>query len=309
MVSVVVEWDNARLSEAARSREMLTRLEAQARALPSPAEVVVCFNDEHIDGEQVRELLSKRLTVKWTLAPQKGCEYYELKNAGAGLSQGDPIVFVDSDVIPEPGWLAQLLSCFEDPAVQVACGSSFIDPAGLYAKAFGMFWFFPPRPEGREVRPAPYFFANNVAFRRAVFERFPFPRIERVSRGSCRALAEQLGAAGILIWRNTAAQVSHPPPNGLGHFAVRALAQGRDRLLDKRRPSGWQGTPLGSAARLAANLGRAARGIATEFRRAGVAPWELPVVAALAAAYYGLCFCGELATHMSPGWMSRHFRI
>jgi hypothetical protein len=37
--------------------------------------------------------------------------------------------------------------------------------------------------------------------------------------------------------------------------------------------------------------------------------WQLPVIALIAAAYYGLFFCGELAAALCREWMTRHFRI
>ena len=51
------------------------------------------------------------------------------------------------------------------------------------------------RPEFREAR---VFFANNVAFRRETFRRFPFPAdLEGVARGACRRLWSQLNQSGI----------------------------------------------------------------------------------------------------------------
>lgn len=58
------------------------------------------------------------------------------------------IVFLDSDVIPEEGWLAGLLRAFRNPAVQVVCGGTYISLEGLYSKTVALFWFFPLREEG-----------------------------------------------------------------------------------------------------------------------------------------------------------------
>jgi Glycosyl transferase family 2 len=309
-VSIALEWDNIRLSEADRSRRLLAQLDAQAGDIGAQVDVIVCYNDDEVDGHELEHLLQRHLTIPWKLAAARGCEYYELKNRAASLSKGDPVVFVDSDVIPEPEWLAELLACFDDPAVEVACGSTFIDPESLSGKAFALFWFFPLRQVRREISQVPLFYANNVAFRRRTFERFPFPHIVDASRGSCLLLAERLRTAGIAIWRNSAARASHPPPSGLAHFVTRAVAQGRDRYLRERSgPRGWLDATAGSAVRFARHLARSARDIASGYRETGVAMWQLPVIALIAAAYYGLFFCGELAAALCREWMTRHFRI
>ncbi|GAA4904372.1 mycofactocin system glycosyltransferase [Actinomycetospora succinea] len=42
------------------------------------------------------------------------------RNTGAAASSGDLVAFLDSDVVPEPGWLAPLLGHLADPAVGLA---------------------------------------------------------------------------------------------------------------------------------------------------------------------------------------------
>ncbi|WP_292065209.1 glycosyltransferase family 2 protein [Mesorhizobium sp.] len=41
--------------------------------------------------------------------------YYQLKNNGVRLSEGDVVVFMDSDTVPERNWLSNLLAPFEVP--------------------------------------------------------------------------------------------------------------------------------------------------------------------------------------------------
>ena len=311
LVSIAVEWDNIRLAEADRSVRMLAQLNAQARAIDAPVEVIVCYNDREIDAKALCSVLQQRLTVPWKLEATGGCEYYELKNRAARVSTGDLLVFVDSDVIPEDGWLSALLSRFDDPAVSVACGSTYIEPDSLYAKAFALFWFFPLRPGRDDVDSVRYFFANDVAFRRATFERYPFLPLAGTSRGSCLLLSERLRANGIHIWRNSAARVSHPAPNGIRHFVRRALAQGRDALLLDRLEPGTppERTSGSSGKRLMRNLAHSTRQIARRRHQVGVPLWQVPAVALLATSYYSLFFLGEVATIARPGWMVRHFRI
>ena len=308
-VSIVVEWSNAQLSEMARCERLLAVLDTQIRALDRPIDVLICIDDLAVDADTVKAFVAQHLTTPWRMATMPGHEYYRLKNAGAAASTGEIIVFMDSDVIPEARWLEELLRCFDDPANAAVCGATYIGPASLYAKAFSLFWFFPASPAVDRIGPATTFFANNVAFRREVFLRHLFP-IDETSRGACLSLAAALAASGDRLVLTTAARATHPPPNGGRHFVVRALVQGRDRLLRERRtPGGWHGTVIGSGLRFGNNLLTSASRIVRDRRRAEVALWQVPAVAAIAGVYYSLYFCGEIATGLFPARMIRSLRI
>jgi hypothetical protein len=308
-VSIVVEWSNAHRAEMARAERLLEALDCQIRALDRAVEVLVCVDDTVVDVQAVQSLLARHLGASWRILLLPGHEYYRLKNAGAAASTGEIVVFVDSDVIPADRWLAELLRGLDDETVSAVCGATYIGPASLYAKAFSLFWFFPAAPAAHAIAPAATFFANNVAFRRDVFLRHLFP-IDETSRGACLDVAASLAAAGQRLVSNTAAQATHPPPNGGRHFVIRALVQGRDRLLRERRiAGGWRGSVLGSGLRFGGNLRASAARIARERRRANVALWQVPAVAAIAGTYYSLYFCGEVATGLFPARMIKSLRI
>jgi hypothetical protein len=319
-VSVVVEWENVLLAEAERSRRMLRQLAREAetvvreRLAESPIELLVCFDAEEVDGAALAADLATELpemqALRYRVASVNGGEYYELKNAGAGEVQGDLLVFLDSDVVPEPGWLGNLLRPFADESVGVVAGNSYLEPRGFYGKTFALAWFFPLRATEAKVQPARKFFANNVAFRRNIFEQFPFPPLDEASRGSCWRLAHILAENGVQIVKSTGAQVSHPAPNGLHHFLARGLAQGRDRLLEERAfGSRRTRSLLGTATRLKRDLHRSASSITKDFARVGLPAPAVPAALGVSASYYLLCTLGEVATMVSPGFMARHFRI
>jgi hypothetical protein len=298
-VSIVIEWDNIALAGARRAQAMLRRLAAELGPAPPPLEILLCHESSlHPD----LSLDEYGLPPVWRAIPVAGARYYQLKNQGAARSAGEIIVFLDSDVIPDPGWLSALLQPFDDPRVQVVAGHAYIDPTTTYSKAFALTWFFPLRASPAPLQPVTHFFANNVAFRRATLLAHPFPEQAGVSRGACLQLAAELGAAGIAIWKTTAAQVSHPAPRGGRHFVLRALAQGRDRLL---REHGWKATPIGSFVRYAANC---SRGLLLTFRgraRVGLSWPGVPAVLAICWAYYSLYLVGEILTMLRIPAMRR----
>ena len=109
------------------------------------------------------------------------------KNIGAARARGEVIVFLDSDVIPEEGWLASLLQALSNLDVGVVGGNTYIAHEDLNGKAFALFWFFPLREARGGLWRDPHFFANNVAFRAEVFRAHSFPPLGTF-RGQCIAL-------------------------------------------------------------------------------------------------------------------------
>ena len=68
--------------------------------------------------------------ARWVDAP--GATYYEQKNAGAAAATGDAILFVDSDVTAEPGWLDVIVARLQGGAVEFRqLGAAVAQPAAL----------------------------------------------------------------------------------------------------------------------------------------------------------------------------------
>ena len=289
-VSVIVEWDNSALAGPARAATALARLAGETAAAGRSVEVLVCHD---APAEPSISPGGRGLPVGWRIIRVPDGRYYQLKNHGARAARGSIVVFLDSDAVPEPGWLGALLAPFDDPAVQVVAGHTFIEADSLWSKAFALWWFFPLRSEPEPLTPVDFYFANNVAFRRATLLAHPFPVREGTSRGACVEQAAALGQAGVTIWKTTRAHVAHPAPRGWRHFVLRALAQGRDRLA---RARGWRATPAGSAVTLAWWIGRGTVRTIRFHRAVGLSPLGIPAALGLCGLYYALYFAGEMAT-------------
>jgi Glycosyl transferase family 2 len=296
-VSIVVEWDNVRLSGASRALTMLSRLRDEVAAQDGGAIEVLLMHDGRVgDLAEAERILGPVVgRIRSLRAPDAG--YYELKNAGAGEATGELIVFLDCDVIPEPGWLREIVASFAAPEVAVVAGATYLDPDTFSGRLLAHTFVFPPRgargPIGRRNR----FFANNVAFRRETARAFPFPDVPGSARASCVALARQLADAGVVVVANHAARVGHPAPSGVWETARRAFLHGRDTAVLADAGTGPSATLAAGTRR----VGQLVRSIVRDRRQLEL-PWVATPVAVLAAcAYYAVAATGVAFARVAPG--------
>jgi hypothetical protein len=329
-LSVIIEWENVLLSEGSRAQRMLRTLVEQIREFRATdpggddsqslakgsanlIEILVLYNDDAVDGRVVDSVVRALVPLNSSdlvlrILPAPGLHYYELKNFGARLAKGRLVVFLDSDVIPQPHWLVNLIGSFANPEIQVVGGQSFIEPKDLAGKTFALFWFFDRPSESGHLYKKDHFWANNVAFRKETLSRYPFPALERgVNRGSCSELAGVLQRNGIDVYRNSGAQVSHPAPNGFSHIVARAIAEGRDRAFSLHS-NPRELSRQHSLHRLGNHL-KALGTIVRERARVDLPAWQLPAALGLCAMYQFLQFYGELRTRADPEAMRRKFQI
>lgn len=311
--SAIIEWENARLSELHRARRMLRQLSTQIGEIEtdSPPELIIVYNPQSIDVRVIKDFVSEafcdRPGVEFQFMPTENGTYYLQKNYGARLAKRDLVMFIDSDVVPEPGWLAALIESFRDPKIAVAGGNTYIDPENLYSKAFALFWFFPLRSSGGGLTPSGWFFANNVIFRRKLFLSYRFPDLPLV-RGQCTALGEALQRDGHQIYIQNEARVSHPPPNGLIHYVRRALCEGHDNAF-RARAAGGRPFPLGALARFKHALAHSVRRIWRERDEVELGRLSALSAIAIAAGYHTICLVGEAVFHFSPEFILKRVAV
>jgi hypothetical protein len=319
-IAIIVEWDNARLSEVDRAREMLRRLNAQAAAYSvktnAKFDLLLIFDPEEVARDIpttiARECLDRATwpgDIKLIEAP--GLPYYEQKNFGVRQIDADAVLFIDSDVIPDDGWLAFLMDAIRNPDIGVVGGETYLTTDTLYEKLFSAFWQFDTKKApGGDLHEIRGFYANNVAFRADLIRANPFPQLESY-RGQCAMLGKALRAKGVKIYRHGAARVSHPPPQGLSHFVSRAICHGHDMMMiGKLKSHSWfRASPLGSIWRLLRDLMKAPARISNRYRAAGLGPIGWLGAFSLAISYYVLKFLGDLGAFFAPRTLRRMFSI
>ena len=316
LVSIVIEWDNARASELAAARRMYQALVEQIANLTEGrvVEVFFLYDALAIDPRVINRVVAgatAQANVATHIVGTPGLGYYELKNEGVKRAAGEIVVFLDSDVVPEADWLDHLLRSFRDPAVQVVGGDAYIQPSSVYSRAFALAWFFPLRTDGGPLEAASCFFANNMAGRRDVLRRYPFPSQPRF-RGQCFTLAKKLTADGIAIFRNPSARVAHPPPHGVSHFVRRALCEGHDSVVGERLEGKTVG--LRRALRLSywrfrSRVAHARENIRTNGHLVGLSGPAAQYAMGIMLTYYALLILGELLTQVDARIVRRLFPI
>jgi hypothetical protein len=318
-IALIVEWDNARLSEVDRAREMLRRLSSQAtqaaRRSNQRFDLTLVYDPETIAPEIPRAILAECVDkTSWpgdvALIEAPGQHYYEQKNFGVKHADADIIILIDSDVIPDDNWLENLLEAMRDPAVGVVSGETYLATDTYYDRLLAAFWLFETKKQPRGLYEAKNFYANNVAFRADIIRRHPFPMAETY-RGQCATLAKTLRSAGIKLYRSGSAMVSHPPPSGLAHFVNRAICHGHDIVLSNRKKrAGWLlASPIGALFRFARDIALAPSRV-IQRRKASVRSFSGAVLAfLLAVAYATMKLVGEVVTFLNPKFVRNHFSI
>jgi hypothetical protein len=299
-VSIVLELDNARQVGDGPAERLIAAVAAELAASARTAELIVVH-----DPACVPAGVAERLLARWpfpagqTLALPGG-RYYTLKNAGAAQARGAVVLFLDSDIVIEPGFVAALLDPFAAPNVSAVTSECVVGPLDTrLSRAMALTWIFPVRSDDRDLRPALVVNANSFALRREVALAYPFA-VDVRYRGACAELGAELRSRGITTWQAHAAKCNHPSPQGLGGAARRALWTGYDIALNRRRA----GAPMAPPAQAARALGRSLDGAWTRIRagaaRVGAPRRELPALLVLAAGFELTVRAGYLATRLFP---------
>jgi len=179
----------------------------------------------------------------------RGCRHLRLdrpglsraRNAGARAATGEVVVFLDDDILLEPGCLDALVAEFDDARVTVVTGRILLHGGDAAARtAFESFGGFDPGEQRRVVdRDSPGWFEHTnfgglgtgavIALRRSVLQSWPgFD--ERLGRGAAQDGGEELHAyfalvrLGHRVVYTPRAVALHPAPASVGELRRRVLA-------------------------------------------------------------------------------------
>jgi glycosyltransferase involved in cell wall biosynthesis len=160
------------------------------------------------------------------------------RNRGAAIAHGDPIVFLDADCTPSPGWLAELLSA-HDAGKQVVGGSLDLPP-GLSPSArcdyyCGWYHVHSSRPRGKVPNHPP----GNLSVRRQLFvDSVGFTEQHPIAYAHEElAWQSDVQRRGIEIFFQPTAIVYHRNRPGLGNLLRRNYRWGYSAIESKASTS------------------------------------------------------------------------
>lgn len=313
--SITIEWENARFAELVRTRRMLRELRAQLIELApeTPPEILFLYSPDNVPEAIVRDVIAEDFHPQGVpcvtrIIATDNLRYYEQKNYGAQHSGGAIKVFLDSDVVPERGWLRAILGSFENPEVGAVGGQTYLEFNSLYTKAFALFWVWQLRDPGQGLVPATKFYANNVAFRAEIFAACPFPDLA-TNRDQCTMLARELCSRNIGLYLQKSARVHHPPPRGFWNFVKKAVNDGRDQAMlraeERLNTSQWRGVYWNFRNGLVRSFHR----FRTQHRDVRLGPVGAVLGFGLAVAWYGLRAVGEALHLAHPSLVPKYFPV
>jgi hypothetical protein len=235
-VSIIVEMENATLKGLGELTEFIAVLKDEvARAHNTARFEILCAypgSDTISAFPNVQATLSNMQAELKELADIQlvelpGLRYYELKNEAAKRASGDIIVFLDSDIVVDAGWLQVLLEPLNDHNVQVSAGVTGFLPEDFMSRTFALIWFFPLANDSSERLANRGLHANNVAFRRNWFLENPYPYNDGF-KVSCAVHERKLRGDGVKVARPHAVGYHRFWADGFDFILWRALVAGRD---------------------------------------------------------------------------------
>ncbi|MDN3202877.1 glycosyltransferase family A protein [Algoriphagus sediminis] len=318
LISVIMEWENALLSELGRTEEMLISFFSQARKLHHEFEIIIVHDPNLVTGDFIQDFikssvpdLSRSELSKLRLIERQGLHYFAFKNIGIQEANGESVICLDSDVIPEDNWLEKLIDSHEENDKAVIGGLTYIDYSNFMGKCFGLCWFFPKRTKLDVVVPSNIIFSNNFIARKKLLCENPYPDLDgKATRGADVLLWRRLLEKGVGIFMNLGAKVSHPPPNGVKHFFVRGLAEGRDEYYQLKETTGHDKIPEIQFFKIySIKSWKVIKSTFTEGALVNLKWYEAPFAMMVMLFYYLLFLVGGISTMLFPKATNRVWQI
>jgi len=242
-ISIVIELDNTCLHHNESNEEIFLQLLSLNKQIVESKyqfEILICFSNETINNTVLKNI--KQFAEK-KFAPSQlkflgfdDASYYQLKNNGADLSQGNIIIFLDSDVTCDINWLEKILKPFEENEhIKVVAGRTELKTESTIQNSQILVTFFDNCKKIKSLGITENFFANNVAFKKELFQKYTFPINQKSARTSCTQLALNLSLANVDIYKQHQAIVYHRSVSNLSELLLRSVIEGRDFTVHKAK--------------------------------------------------------------------------
>lgn len=312
-ITFVTETDNLGMFGKKRMQRMLESLAPQLTEENhrlKQVEYIVSFDPTDISEVEVRRqfaTVSFPEGITWRFMGCTGLTYYDLKNEGFKAATGDLVLCIDSDVLPQAGWLRAILTAFERPEVTVLAGHTHIELSSWYNKSFALFWTF-PLPETGGLQEAKHFMANNVHFRRPWIAAHLYPQ-RQAFHDHNRLLLQALHDEGKKLYQHTDARALHDAPRWMA-FVKRTFCHGYDNIVEARDAGHHhKATFRGGLCRWHTQLRRSLQRMVANRKLVGLPAIAVPYATGLATIFFTCQLLGEWITLVRPQWIKRYFTL
>lgn len=219
----------------------------QEQSVPLVALRQIVITHEGLSRDQQQSIQAGRAYPLAFVQISTGTGYYDAKNAGFAATDAlcEYVVFADSDCMPAPQWLAALLEpILTNPERAIVSGrTSYREDVFGAALTTIDFKYYPNPAFAQSTRN---FYANNVVFRRDIFQQYAYQPMGRTYRGHCQVLGMKLDMAGIAMHYAPAAHTVHRLPDSLAETLQLRWFRGQDtcsltpHLVKRHLPARWQ---------------------------------------------------------------------
>jgi glycosyltransferase involved in cell wall biosynthesis len=152
--------------------------------------------------------------------------YYEAKNIGFLNTTSEIVVFCDSDCRPVDVWLQELVNPILKLEAKVTAGRTHYAPniLGISGTTIDFMYFLNPKKSNNTLN----FYANNIAFKRDVFEHYLYQMTEGIYRGNCQIFGLKMQKDQIQVQFVNKAKTCHAFPDTFLEFAYLRFHRGQD---------------------------------------------------------------------------------
>lgn len=222
--SIVIETENLANAQRSDLEACLDSIAAQRLDRRRPNEVIIVESGQ-VAHDVLDDVRAKYPWLTVHVSPT-ALHYYDAKLTGVRLATGEVVVFADSDLVYEAGWLEALLAPFNRTDTSFVSGETRVDITGPYTFSVATTWLFPRRYASGTARSL---IANNAAVRRSALLACPFPTGVPLFRAQVVLHGRVVRASAMTILQ-VQAKGLHAPPAGAEEWALRFAIAGADAV-------------------------------------------------------------------------------
>lgn len=308
-ITLLIEWENAidvaddwtRKAMDGLARE----LAAVADRMPQKPRIMYLYNRHAVPAGTVEKVIDSEAPQLRDLAdlevvPTENLTYYKLKNYGIARTRTPLAVMIDSDAIPQPGWLDALLAPFAEPKVMAVGGFTRLGHEDFLSRAMALTWIFDLEGDREKTERRNSIHVNNCAVRTDFFREHPFPDLQAFKK-QCVFWLRGIKEEGHLYVRTADAKAIHAPHPGLRFLVWRAWTAGFDSdFVTYHTRTKSRAGRLGYAfVHYAKKLARAGKRILLRGDVVGMPWYERPFALLIALGYFTVLLAGQITSSVT----------